>query len=158
MFAAFKVMNKCILQHNTVKSIPPPFACQIQSSKISDLGPLISFWPSHFPWELQRWRQLATASVAPCSCRGVLTGTRLSDPEMCCASHCQSRQRKRCWRKRDTQLGCSQGSRAQTGGLKRICAAQTSHEFCLVKQESQSVMMSGIKITLSKEHPWSVTL
>lgn len=152
-------MNKCILKHNTVKSIPPPFACQIQSSKISDLGPLISFWPSRLPWELQRWRELATASTPPSSCRTVLTGTRMPDPETCCASCCQPWQRKRCWRKWETQQGCGQGSRAQAGeplgGLKRIYAAQTSCDF---GKREPPVMTSGVKITLSKERLWSVRL
>lgn len=83
MSAAFIVMNKCILKHNTVKTIPPPFVCQIQSSEISDLSPLISFWPSRLPRELQRWRGLAGASTAPSSCRGALPGTCVPDPEPC---------------------------------------------------------------------------
>lgn len=88
MSAAFAVMNKCILKHNTAESIPPPFACQIQSSQISDLGPLISSWPSGLLWELQRWRELAVASIVPSSCRSaLLTGAGMPDPETLCASH-----------------------------------------------------------------------
>lgn len=153
-------MNKCILKHNTVKSIPPPFACQIRSSKISDLGPLISFWPSYLPCEPRRWRQLAPARNAPSSCRRVLVGTRVPDPETCCASRCQPRQREEVLEETGDTVGLWPRQQSAGGGStwRTATCPRSSNLLGILfgKRESQAVTMSGVKITLSKEHLWSI--
>lgn len=137
MSTAFIVMNKCILKRYTVKSIPPPCACQIQSSKISDLGLLITFWPSCLPWELQRWRELATL-LPPLA--GESSLAHMCQIQKCVVLPCVSSDKGRGvgGYGRCSRAVAKAASRAQVGapfeGLKCICAAENSCECGLVRE------------------------
>lgn len=151
-------MNKRILQHNTVKSIPPPFACQIHSSKISDLGPLISFWPSHLPWELQRWGQLAAASVSPSLLQGSPRWhTRARSRNVLCLL-LPVLTKEEVLEKMGHTVGLWPRQQSSDRRTKTYLCSSNLLWILFGKRESQAVIMSGLKIILPKEQPWSVML